>query len=98
MSHIARFAAYAAAFEEAVASDDWSPLEPFFTDHVVYEVGLPIDPSFPIGLSNQTFDNCAVATAELVRASRDLVFLAAGAGNLREVMALVRLLGRRRGD
>ncbi len=42
MSNIPRFVAYAAAFEQAVESDDWSSLEPFFTEDVVYEVGLPL--------------------------------------------------------
>ncbi len=41
MSNIPRFAAYAGAFEQAVESDDWSSLEPFFTEDVVYEIGLP---------------------------------------------------------
>ena len=45
MSHLERFAAYAAAFEKAYASDDWSLVEPFFTEDAVYEV--PLDP--PIG-------------------------------------------------
>ncbi len=45
MSRIERFVEYAAAFEKAYASDDWSVLEPLLTDDVVYEV--PIDP--PIG-------------------------------------------------
>ena len=40
MSLIPRFAAYAAAFEKAYASDDWSLVEPFFTEDAVYEVGL----------------------------------------------------------
>jgi hypothetical protein len=40
MSLIPRFAAYAAAFEKAYASDDWSIVEPFFTEDAVYEVGL----------------------------------------------------------
>lgn len=40
MSAIPRFAAYAAAFEEAVASDDWTLVEPFFTEDAEYEVGL----------------------------------------------------------
>ena len=40
MSRIPRFAAYAAAFEKAVKTDDWSPLEPFFTADAVYEVPL----------------------------------------------------------
>ena len=45
MSRIARFAAYAAAFEKAFENDDWSLLEPFFTEDAVYDVAM--DP--PIG-------------------------------------------------
>ena len=41
MSSIPRFAAYAAAFEKAYASDDWSLVAPFFSEDAVYEVGLP---------------------------------------------------------
>jgi hypothetical protein len=40
MSRIARFAEYAAAFEKAYASDDWSLLEPYFTEDAVYDAGL----------------------------------------------------------
>jgi hypothetical protein len=40
MPLVPRFAAYAAAFEKAYASDDWSPLEPFFAEDAVYETGL----------------------------------------------------------
>jgi hypothetical protein len=40
MSKIKRFAEYAAAFEEAFVSDDWSVVEPFFTEDAVYEVEL----------------------------------------------------------
>ena len=40
MSKIGRFAAYAAAFEKSFASDDWSPVEPFFTESAVYFVDL----------------------------------------------------------
>jgi hypothetical protein len=40
MSLTAQFAAYAAAFEEAYVSDDWSLVEPFFTEEAVYEVAL----------------------------------------------------------
>jgi len=32
-----RFLAYAAAFEVAYATDDWSHLDPFFTEDAVYE-------------------------------------------------------------
>lgn len=45
MSNIARFAAYAAAFEKAFVSDEWSVVEPFFTEDAVYDV--PLDP--PLG-------------------------------------------------
>jgi ketosteroid isomerase-like protein len=48
VSKIPRFAAYAAAFEKSYASDDWSLVEPFFTEDAVYEVGLepPMGGSF----------------------------------------------------
>ena len=36
METIDRYVAYATAFEEAYASDDWSKLEPFFTEDAVY--------------------------------------------------------------
>lgn len=42
MSHIARFAAYAAAFEKSYESDDWSFVEPFFAQDAVYEAGIPL--------------------------------------------------------
>lgn len=42
MSLIARFAAYAAAFEESYASDDWSFVEPFFAEEAVYEAGIEL--------------------------------------------------------
>ncbi len=38
MDPIARFQEYAAAFEEVYKSDDWSLLEPYFTEDVVYEI------------------------------------------------------------
>ena len=41
MSALQRFVAYAAAFEKAYASDDWSVVEPFFTEDAVYDAGLP---------------------------------------------------------
>jgi len=40
VSRIARFAAYAEAFEKSFASDDWARVEPFFNEDAVYEVGL----------------------------------------------------------
>jgi SnoaL-like domain len=42
MSHLPRFMAYAAAFEQTFADDDWSRLEQFFAEDAVYMVsGLP---------------------------------------------------------
>lgn len=41
MSSIPHFARYAAAFEQALASDDWSLVAPFFTEDAVYEAPLP---------------------------------------------------------
>lgn len=41
MSMIDRFLAYAAAFEEAYASDNWSMLEPFFTEDAAYHFLAP---------------------------------------------------------
>ena len=41
MGNIDRYMAYAAAFEEAYASDNWSKLEPFFTEDAVYEFIAP---------------------------------------------------------
>ena len=38
MTSIPRFAAYAAAFEKAYESNDWSIVEPFFTEDAVYEI------------------------------------------------------------
>ena len=43
MSNLSRFMAYAAAFEQTYADDDWTRLEPFFADDAVYTVsGLPL--------------------------------------------------------
>jgi len=42
MSVIPHFVNYAAAFEKAYASDDWSLVAPFFTDDAVYEAQLPV--------------------------------------------------------
>lgn len=41
MEILDRYLAYAAAFEEAYASDDWSILEPYFTNDAVYEFVAP---------------------------------------------------------
>lgn len=41
MNPMTRFAQYAAAFEKAYARDDWSLLEPYFTEDAVYEVMAP---------------------------------------------------------
>jgi hypothetical protein len=38
MGQIERFQAYAAAFEEAFKNDDWSVVEPYFTEDAVYEI------------------------------------------------------------
>jgi len=38
MDLVKRFGEYAAAFERVYQSDDWSQLEPFFTEDAVYEV------------------------------------------------------------
>jgi len=40
MSETERFGAYAAAFEKAFVSDDWSLVEPFFTEDAIYEIDL----------------------------------------------------------
>lgn len=37
MSIADRYQAYADAFEESYADDDWSRIEPYFTDEAVYE-------------------------------------------------------------
>jgi len=41
VSEIERFASYAAAFERAYESDDWSVVEPFFHEDALYVVALP---------------------------------------------------------
>lgn len=38
MDLLARFQEYADAFEEVFESDDWSRLEPYFTENAVYEI------------------------------------------------------------
>lgn len=38
MSEIDRFQQYADAFEEVFVNDDWSLLEPYFTEDAVYEI------------------------------------------------------------
>ncbi|MBW2493856.1 MAG: nuclear transport factor 2 family protein [Deltaproteobacteria bacterium] len=40
MSKTAQFGVYAAAFEKAYASDDWSVLEPFFTEAASYQINF----------------------------------------------------------
>jgi hypothetical protein len=50
MSCIALFVKYAAAFEDAYESDDWSVVEPFFTEDAVYECG---DLPFGLGGSHE---------------------------------------------
>ena len=44
MSILERYQAYADAFEQSYVDDDWSRLEPFFTENAVYE-GDPEDAS-----------------------------------------------------
>lgn len=39
MNTVQRFLEYAEAFEETYADDDWSRLEPFFTDDASYQFG-----------------------------------------------------------
>ena len=39
MSNIPRFGAYAAAFEKAYESDDWTLIAPFFAEAAVYDTG-----------------------------------------------------------
>jgi hypothetical protein len=42
MSNLPTFMAYAAAFEQTYADDNWQRLEPFFTEDATYEVsGIP---------------------------------------------------------
>jgi hypothetical protein len=41
MGKIEQYVAYATAFEEAYASDNWSKLEPFFTEDAVYAFVAP---------------------------------------------------------
>ena len=55
MSLVTRFEQYAAAFEDAFASDDWSKIEPYFTDDAVYETVA--EPPF----GNRTEGRAAVA-------------------------------------
>ena len=44
MSNIARFAAYAAAFEKSFETDDWSTVAPFFSENAVYITGDELQP------------------------------------------------------
>lgn len=43
MSLIDRFNAYAEAFEQTYADDDWSRLEQFFAEDAVYETSAPFE-------------------------------------------------------
>ena len=38
MDSLTRFGQYAKAFEEVFVNDDWTHLEPFFTEDAVYEI------------------------------------------------------------
>jgi hypothetical protein len=62
VSRIARFAAYAAAFEKSYQSDDWSLLEPYFSQDAVYDVAL--DP--PIGARLEGCDAILAYFADVV--------------------------------
>lgn len=42
MSLSRSFGRYAAAFEKAYASGEWSLLEPHFTEHAIYDMGTPL--------------------------------------------------------
>jgi len=42
MSLLARFGAYAAAFEKSYESDDWTFVEPFFAENASYDAGAEI--------------------------------------------------------
>lgn len=42
MSHMKQFTDYAAAFEKAYESDDWTEVGSHFHDDAVYEIGLPL--------------------------------------------------------
>ena len=53
MSSLARFQQYADAFEVVYESDDWSLLEPYFTENAVYEVHA----SPPFGARSEGRDN-----------------------------------------
>lgn len=89
MSRIARFAAYAGAFEKAVESDDWSLVEPFFTEDAVYEVpfGPPLGGRFEgrdailayfkdvLDRFDRRFDSREVALVEGPREDGDTVWL-----------------------
>ena len=57
MSSLARFQQYAEAFEEVYESDDWSLLEPYFTEGAVYEVHA----APPFGARSEGRDNVFAA-------------------------------------
>jgi ketosteroid isomerase-like protein len=77
VSKIPRFAAYAAGFEKAVATDDWSLLEPFFTEDAVYEVplGPPLGGRFEGRAAILRYFKTAVDGFDRRFASRELALL-----------------------
>jgi len=89
MSNIARFAAYAGAFEQAYESDDWSQVESFFSEDAVYEVpfGPPLGGRFEgrdailayfkdvLDRFDRRFDSREIAVLEGPREEGDAVWL-----------------------
>ncbi len=96
MPSIQRFLEYAAAFEKAFASDDWTLIEPYFADDVVYEV--PFDPPFGGRFEGrrQVVDYLARVTAGFDRrfASREVVPLEGPSAEGHEVRVTGRAIYR----
>ena len=57
MDPIERFQQYADAFEEVFESDDWSRLEPYFTEDAIYEIHA----APPFGARSEGRDNVFAA-------------------------------------
>lgn len=77
MSSIPRFVEYAAAFEKAYASGDWSLVAPCFHEDAVYDVGLPELVPQPLEGRDAILDGFDVITGGFDRrfASRAVVLL-----------------------
>lgn len=77
MSAIPRFVEYAAAFEKAYASRDWSLVAPYFHEDAVYDVGLPEWVPEPLCGRDAILEAFDVVTDGFDRrfASRDLALL-----------------------